>query len=71
MPKELGLFYVAFLTGPTGYIIEQLGKRHKIIPIPWACPMFPSANFTVALVGTNIGKYDMQSVTATFAPLSL
>ena len=42
--------------GPTVHIIEQLGKRHKIIPIPWACPVFPLANFTVSLVGTNIEK---------------
>ena len=33
--------------------------------------MFPLANFTVALVGTNIEKCDMQFVTATFAPLYL
>ena len=48
--------------------MEQLGKRHKIIPIPWACPVFPLANFTVALVETNIEKCNMQFVTATFAP---
>ena len=42
--------------------------RHKIIPIPLACPVFPLANFTVALVGTNIEKCDMQFVTATFTP---
>ena len=53
------------------YIMEQLGKRHKIIPIPWAYPVFPLAHFTVALVGTNIEKCDMQFVTATFAPPSL
>ena len=46
----------------------QLGKRHKIIPIPWACPMFPLAIFKVTLVGTNIEKYDMQFVTAAFVP---
>ena len=34
--------------------IEQLGKRHKIIPIPWACTVFPLSNFKMALVGKNI-----------------
>ena len=29
----------------------KLGKGHKIIPITWACPMFPLVNFTVAFVG--------------------
>ena len=48
--------------------MEQLGKQHKIIPIPWAFTVFPFTNFTVALVGTNIEKCDMQFVTATFAP---
>ena len=51
--------------------MEQLGKRHKIIPIPWVCPMFPLASFSVALVGTNIEKCDIQFVTVTLSPLSL
>ena len=46
----------------------QLVKRHKIISIPWACPVFPLAIYTVALVGTNMEKCDMQFVTATFDP---
>ena len=37
----------------------QLGKRHKTIPITWEFLMFPLANFKLALVGTNIEKYDM------------
>ena len=52
-------------------IIEQLGKRHGIIPITWACPVFLLANFTVALVGINMKKCDMQFVTATFDLLYL
>ena len=48
--------------------MEQLGKWHKIIPITWACPMFPLANFTVALVGTSIENFDIKFVTATSAP---
>ena len=48
--------------------MEQFGKRHKISPIPWACPMFPLASFVVALVLKNILLCDMQFVTATFAP---
>ena len=47
--------------------MEQLVKKGKTIPIPWACPVFLSANFTVALVGTIIEKCDMPFVTATFA----
>ena len=31
----------------------KLVKRRKIIPIPWACPVFPVANFTLDLVGIN------------------
>ena len=50
--------------------MEHIGKRHKIIPIPWACLVFPLASFTVDLVGTNIEKCDMKFVTATFAPTS-
>ena len=46
----------------------QLGKGYKIIPIHWAYPVFPLDSFTVALIGTNIEKCDMQFVTATFAP---
>ena len=46
----------------------QLGKRRKIILIPWVCPVFPLASFTVALVGENIENCDMQFVTAKFAP---
>ena len=49
----------------------NLVKRHKIIPIPWVCPVFPLANFTVALVGTNIEKCDIQFVIETIYPLSL
>ena len=48
--------------------MEQLGKQHKIIPDPWACPVFPLSSFAVELVGTNIEKCDTQFVTATFAP---
>ena len=48
--------------------MRSLVKLHKIIPIPWAYPMFPLDNFTVALVGTNKENCDMQSVTATFSP---
>ena len=51
--------------------MEQLGKRDKIIPIPWACPVFPLASFTLALVGTNIEKRDMKFVTEKFSPPSL
>ena len=47
---------------------RTIGKRHKMIPIPWACPLFPLANFTVASVGTNIEKCDMQFVTSIFTP---
>ena len=43
-------------------------KQHKIIPIPWACPMFPLANFTLDLVGTNIEKCDMQFLNPTLSP---
>ena len=46
----------------------QVGKRHKIIPITRACPWFPLANFTVDLVGENIEKCDMQSLTEKFNP---
>ena len=45
----------------------QLVKRHKIISITWACPMFILDNFTVALVGKKIEKCDMKFVTETFA----
>ena len=48
--------------------MEQLGKCHKIIPSTWACPVFPLASFTVALVGTNIEKCDMQFVTENYFP---
>ena len=53
------------------YIIQKLRKRHKIMPIPWGCPVFTLANFTVFLDGTNIEKCNMQFVTAKFAPLYL
>ena len=53
------------------YIMEQLGRRQKIIPITWKCTMFRLSSFTVALVGINIEKRDMQFVTAKFAPLYL
>ena len=49
----------------------QLGKRHKIIHIPWSCLVFTLANFTVALVGTNIEMCEIQFLTAIFAPPSL
>ena len=49
-------------------ILEPLVKMHKIIPITWACPVFPLANFTVVLVGTNIEKCDMQFVTEKLSP---
>ena len=48
--------------------MEQLGKQHKIIPIPRACPVFPLENFKVALVGTNIENCDMQFLTLTLTP---
>ena len=51
--------------------MEQLGKRLKIIPIPWAFPVLPLANFTVVLVGKNVENCDIQFVTATFAPIYL
>ena len=51
--------------------MEQLVKRHEIIPIHWACRVFPLANFTVALVGTNIEKCDIQFLAATFDSPSL
>ena len=51
---------------PTRYIMGHLIKKHKIIPIPWAGPVFPLSNSTMALVGTNIEKYDIKFVTATF-----
>ena len=51
--------------------MEQLGKINKRILITWACTLFPLANFTVALVGKNIEKCDIQFVTAIFAPLNL
>ena len=51
--------------------MEQLGKIHKIIPITWACNVFPLSNFTVDLVETNIENYDIQFVTAIFAPTYL
>ena len=46
----------------------QLVKQHKIIPMNWACPVFPLANVTLALVGENIEKCDMQFVTLKFSP---
>ena len=46
----------------------QVVKLHKIIPILWACPMFPFANFALDLVCMNIEKFDMKFVTAAFAP---
>ena len=48
--------------------MEQLGKQHKIIPIPCECPVFPLAILVVALVSTNIEKCEMKYVTATFTP---
>ena len=47
--------------------MEQLLEQHEIILIPWACPVFPLVNFTVALFGTNIEKRDIQFVTGIFA----
>ena len=51
--------------------MEQFGKRYKIIPIHWACPMLKLSSFTVELAGINIEKCYMQFVTATFTPTSL
>ena len=51
--------------------MEQLVKQHKITPIPWVFPVFPLANFTVAVVGTNIKKCDILFVIATFNLSSL
>ena len=34
--------------------MKQVGKQRRIIPIPWAFPVFPLANLAGALVGTNI-----------------
>ena len=48
--------------------MQQLLKQHKIISIPWVCPMFQLSNFALALVVTNIEKCYMQFLTATFAP---
>ena len=48
--------------------MAQLGKGHKMIPITWACPVFPLSSFTVAFFGANIEKCDIQFVTAIFAP---
>ena len=39
-----------------------------MIPINWSFPMFTLANFTLALISTNIEKCDMQFVTPTFDP---
>ena len=46
----------------------QLFKCYKIITIPWLYPMFPLADFTLTLVGTNIEKCDIQFSTPTFSP---
>ena len=46
----------------------QLVKKHKIIPIYWACPVFTLANFILDLVGMNIEKRDMQFVTPNCPP---
>ena len=46
----------------------KLVRQHKIIPITRECAVFTLTIFTVALVGKNIEKYDMQFVTATFSP---
>ena len=51
--------------------MEQLGKRHKTIPITWEYNVFTLASFTVALVGKNIEKCDMQFLTETFSTTSL
>ena len=45
----------------------QIVKQHKIIPISWACTMFLLANLTLALVGVNMEKCDIQFVTQTLA----
>ena len=49
----------------------QLEKQHKTIPIPWACHVFPLVNFTLALVGMNIEKCDMQFLTHKLDPTYL
>ena len=48
--------------------MKKLGEGNNIIPIHCGCPVFPLASFTVALVGKNIEKCDIQFVAATFAP---
>ena len=48
--------------------MEQLGNQYKIIPIPWACPVFPLSSFIVAMVGADMEKCDMQFVIVTFDP---
>ena len=47
--------------------MQKLVEQHKTILINCSCPVFPLANLTVKLVGTNIEKCDIQFVTATFA----
>ena len=46
----------------------QLGKQRKVNPITLEFTVFPFTNFTVALVGANIEKCDMQFVTETCSP---
>ena len=48
--------------------MEQLVDQHKIIPIPWARPVFPLAIFPVSLVGKIIENCDILFVTAKFSP---
>ena len=46
----------------------QLGKNHKRIPIAWECPVFLLANFTLALVDTNMENVTCKFVTSTLVP---
>ena len=48
----------------------QLVKLHKQTKINWACPVFTLANFKLALVRTNIEKYNIQLVNTIFSPKS-
>ena len=48
--------------------MQQSVNQHKIIPIPWARPVFPLASFPVALVGKNIENVDILFVTENISP---
>ena len=48
-----------------------MGKLGKQKTIPWAFPMLPLVNFTLALVYINIEKCNVQFVTPTWDPTHL